>query len=410
MAQRQWKAKEIHSDFVTKDRQQKFGVYLQHNTLFEVFQDDIDAETQYDFEGSCLSLTQFLVKNDTIRNGLLKMISHYNTLSYSPKRALLAAIYAVYPTEFQSEISFLIKEETNPKLFAIEAAYLDRIHPGDRRTKALIQNLLQEKIFPKGIDPTSLELIKYIQQQQSEKQLPLPHLNSLFAWNKAQHIKAIYSFQNWDRDYPGIAIIQLEDGSFAKDANGNIILVRQLARSATDLPYFLTNGNTPQGIFSIHGTSVSFNQLIGPTPNLQTLLPFEKESVYWFRNYDSTLSPLQNYIQQLPPDWQHYAPMQEAFAAGNCGRSEIIAHGATIPPHYFKEFPFYPLVPTDGCMAAQESWNAETGYLDSSNQLNLVNAFCQTPEMRGRLFVINISNLPQAISKQQVLNIIRNWQ
>ena len=64
----------------------------------------------------------------------------------------------------------------------------------------------------------------------------------------------IYSFQRWNRDYPGMAIIQNGDGSFARDSLGNLLIFQQLARSASDLPYFITSGSTPQGIFSVQGT------------------------------------------------------------------------------------------------------------------------------------------------------------
>ena len=43
----------------------------------------------------------------------------------------------------------------------------------------------------------------------------------------------------------GLAIIQNADGKFERDERGRLIAVRQLARSGSNLPYFITNGNTP---------------------------------------------------------------------------------------------------------------------------------------------------------------------
>ncbi len=60
---------------------------------------------------------------------------------------------------------------------------------------------------------------------------------------------------------PGLVIIRQKDGIFVADSSGNIFNVPQLARSITNLPVYLTNGNTPQGIFAMHGFDVSNEQL-----------------------------------------------------------------------------------------------------------------------------------------------------
>ncbi|MDR0793247.1 MAG: hypothetical protein LBE82_08045, partial [Chitinophagaceae bacterium] len=168
-------------------------------------------------------------------------------------------------------------------------------------------------------------------------------------------------------------------------------------------PYFLTNGNTPQGVFSISGTGVSRNNIIGPTPNLQTLLPNENDEVYWQNlTFDSTIEPLENYLHLLPPSWQNYIPMTEAFYAGKAGRSEIIVHGTTLDPAYFANEKFYPISPTDGCLCAREIWNPETGTLKQSDQLNLVNTFLSTPNDYGLLMVINLDNKQQEVTKEEI--------
>src|SRR5580693_1471975 len=243
--------------------------------------------------------------------------------------------------------------------------------------------------FP-GYDtlPVVAELEKYLNYHNAFIQKKLPDIKELFKYQQNTRQKIIYSFQRYNRDYPGIAIIQNADGRFVKDANARLLIFEQLARSGSDLPYFITNGSTPQGIYSIQGTEVSHNNLIGPTPNLQLIMPFEDTWEKYFRdNWAPSKDSLQMYLQPLPSSWRKYAPMMEAWNAGKVGRTEIIAHGTTIDPEFFKDKPFYPLTPTEGCLCAKELWNVTSGRLLVSEQFNLISAFQATPGYRGLLFV-----------------------
>lgn len=380
----------IRTDFVKKERREKFDKYLNENTIAATFSSELNTESEDDFESSCLSATQFLIRNDYVRSGLNKMIAGYNGLSFSTKRAMLAAIYSLYPTEYKSAIQVISDTETNPKLLAIATVYLYRLQPDFAFQRKSTQNLNR---IPGGDTlPVLMELRKYVSSHASQQHMKTPNLIDLFQWQKDRKIKTVYSFQRWNRDYAGLAVIQLEDGRFARDKNGELLVFKQLARAATNLPYFLTNGNTPQGIFSINGTDVSRNLLIGPTPNIQTLLPFERDKSFWFMGYDSSETPFNNYLKLFPTSWRNYVPIMETFYAGKCGRSEIIMHGTTIESKYFKNEHFYPLAPTDGCLCANESWNADSGTLVQSDQLGLANTFNRTPQRRGLLYVINLSN------------------
>ena len=99
--------------------------------------------------------------------------------------------------------------------------------------------------------------------------------------------------------------------------------------------------------------------------------------------------------------------MMEAWAAGRIGRTEIIAHGTTIDPEYFKGKPFYPLTPTMGCLCAKELWNPTTGHLLVSEQNNLVNAFLSTPGRKGWLVVLNLDDQHRPVSREDVEALIR---
>ncbi|RYY18548.1 MAG: hypothetical protein EOO04_23770 [Chitinophagaceae bacterium] len=231
----------------------------------------------------------------------------------------------------------------------------------------------------------------------------MPDLKSLFAHQKTIGRKVVYSFQRWNRDYPGLAIIQHADGRFARDGSGRLLVFQQLARSASDLPYFITNGSTPQGVYSLLGTAVSKINWIGPTPNLQMGLPFEHP---WSRYFHQPLAPRQDslklYRALFPANWQKYQPMMEAWNAGKIGRSAIIAHGTTIDPEYYKDKPFYPLTPTMGCLCAREQWNVTTGRLLLSEQYGLYSTYVNSPGKNGYLYVINVDDEDKPVSRAEV--------
>jgi hypothetical protein len=102
--------------------------------------------------------------------------------------------------------------------------------------------------------------------------------------------------------------------------------------------------------------------------------------------------------------------MMESWYAGKIGRSEIIAHGSTIDPEYYKDKPFYPLTPTMGCLSAKELWNVTTGHLLISEQFNLVSAFISTPGSKGFLFVINVDDQQKAVTREEVEEWVRRFE
>jgi len=69
-------------------------------------------------------------------------------------------------------------------------------------------------------------------------------------------------------------------------SDGSIFSVPQLARSISNLPGFLTNDSTPEGIFSLQGIDTSKNVFIGPTTNIQLVLPFETAPNQFFHKSD----------------------------------------------------------------------------------------------------------------------------
>lgn len=395
----------IHSDFVLYQKRIAFDKYMREQTIKASFAQPLDSNTEEKYREACWAISQFLLRSPEIQRGFRTLFTNYEMLEQGTKRSLLEAVYGVYPNEYKNDISKLISHESSPKLFAMQAVYLYRLDQSITNTGYLLTLLAKQ--FPAYAEyPVLVELEKYLQTHRSFVLQPTPGIVFLFDYRKQAGQKTIYSFQRWNRDYPGLAIIQNEDGSFAKDSTGKLLVFQQLARSASDLPYFLTNGSSPQGIYSIQGTGISRQNLIGPTPNIQLVMPGEADSIFWHSPYDSSRTTLENYLNLLPTSWRGYAPITESFYAGNIGRTEIIAHGTTIDPDYYKGKPFYPLTPTMGCLCARENWNIFTGTLLQSEQLNLSKAFLATPGVTGYLIVINLDDQQKMVEREEIEKLV----
>lgn len=400
----------IHSDFVLAPRRASFKKYLMEKTIKETFSGPLNQYTDYKFENSCLSATQFLIKNQYTQRGFEKMFEQYYRLDKSARQALLTAVYGIYPVTFKEKVRAILPYERDPKLFAIAALY-------DYRTDSSITNRnhllrqMDKQFAGSSQNPLLQQLSSYLLRHRSDQQTPTPSVLELFRYQQLWKQKTVYSFQRWDRNYSGLCVVQMEDGSFAKDENGKLKIFRQLARSGSGLPYFITNGNTPQGVYRIAGARVSIDKLIGPTPTLQSILPYQADSVF-FRGlpYDSSGTILDNYKILLPPSWQAYPPMKESFYAGAVGRRYIVIHGSTLDDSFFEGWSFYPNSPTDGCLSTLESWDSTTGSIDQSDQLNLVNTYLKTPGGLGILEVINLDNQKKNVTAEEINLLVDEFE
>ncbi len=242
----------------------------------------------------------------------------------------------------------------------------------------------------------------------SNESISLPPVEDLFG-NSFEHKLVIFSIQRSNRDYPGLLIIRKPDGKFLRDESGKIFSIPQLARAITDLPGYITNGNTPEGILSIQGIDFSKNVFIGPSPNLQLVLPYEVSPQKYFHNeVTDTVWNKDFYSNLLPDSWKNYLPIYEAYYAGKAGRNEIIAHGTTIDPEFYKEKSYYPFTPSLGCLTTKELWSDVNGKIVESDQIKLMNAFNDAGVDNGYFVVVNIDDQHKPITFNEIENLILN--
>lgn len=256
------------------------------------------------------------------------------------QRAFMEMLYTLYLNRYYAELKVILPQLKSDKVKAMVLEYLSA-----------------SGITPiVSTDPTFTRSSYYplYQYQRSKKEQALPSKNDFLHSSFLPGQTVLCSFQSTDRNKPGYQMIRLADGTWMKNEQGEELRFPQLARSISNLPFYLTNGNTPQGLYKITGVDTSDNNWIGPTTNLQMILPFEKNASDFF----GTDTAYENYYSHLlGHHLQRFIGLKESYWAGKIGRTEIIAHGTTIDPEYYKHQLYYPNTPSLGCLCSPEIWN-----------------------------------------------------
>ncbi len=335
--------------------------------------------------------------------------------SISFQRALLELVYTNYKTEFVVEADNVLRSTNNAKILAMAAEYLLNAKAAANILDKIGKVILPRKtlLFDTGKTASYIitELLWQVAQHiKKENHKITINPKEVFQHNFFAGNIVVYSIQRKKRNYPGIAIVRDSTGNFIIDSSGNIFSVPQLARSITNLPGYLTNGNTPQGIFRMNGFAVSKSAAIGPTENIQLLMPYETSPQYFLKDSSitDTVWTKELYQKLLPKALQNYHPLLGTYYASAIGRTEIIAHGTTVDPDYYRGQTYYPLTPTQGCLCTKEIWSNIDGKRTESNQQKLVDAVKKAGGANGYVIVIEIDDQQKPVSINELLPYIKN--
>jgi hypothetical protein len=324
--------------------------------------------------------------------------------SFGFQRSLLELVYTNYPDKFIEQVNNLADQTTYEKIFAMCAEYLWRNWkaPADSVNRSLIKNRLKTK-FSNRQHP----ILKSLQWRLDSLDVISDNnsLRQVFTKNFLPGNVVMFSFQRKDRDYPGLVLVRDTSGNFIKDIYGQLFNVPQLARSISNLPGYLTDGSTPQGIFRMYGFDVSRSQFIGPTTNIQLTMPGET-SLRHFMNDTTIVDSVWSeewYAKLLPAGVKSYFPLYESYYAGMAGRTEIISHGTTVDPTYYSSKKYFPYTPTEGCLCTKELWDPVNGRRVESDQQKLVNAISKAGGPFGYCVVIELNDEPKPVTITDVL-------
>ena len=330
--------------------------------------------------------------------------------SFDFQQALLEMLYAGNHKEYVKQVTRLFNSTINAKIFAISAEYLLMADTGKKNFDNVLATI--KKIgttFHEDKDVAIITALTDHVKERGKNKYPGPQtLKFLFAKKYLPRNVVVYSIQRKNRNYPGLAIIKDTSGNFLLDSAGSLMYIPQLARSVSNMPFYITNGNTPQGIFRLYGFDRSKSLFIGPTDNLQLTIPYETSPNHFLK--DSTITDTtwskEMYARLLPKQLKNYNALYEAYHAGAAGRTEIIAHGTAVDPDFYKGQPYYPFTPTAGCLCTKEIWDAK-GKRIISDQQKLADAVKKAGGPDGYLIVIDINDEQKAVSPEDILPYLK---
>ncbi|MEO8376429.1 MAG: hypothetical protein ABI579_02065 [Candidatus Sumerlaeota bacterium] len=397
-------ASNLSSPMTTMQARADFLKEKRDKTIGEALAKPLSKETEKDWQGAFWAAELIQERTPTVRDAIADALKSWHFLDVETQRQALETAYALYQTEFRKKILAMLPEFTEPKHFAMATYYLLRTSSASTaKHKALA--LLPQK-FPKWEENGILIALHHRLTADGGAEIAArPPLADLLAADFAKGKPVAFSFQRQDRRYPGLAAVKQADGKFARRPDGSIFAISQLALAMSNLPGTITNGNTPQGIFTVNGTGTTENVFMGPTPFLVSALPMEVSVGEYFHDTarEKEKWSAAAYDAMLPESWKNYFPIHEAWNAGLAGRSEILVHGTTVDPEFTKDAPFYPGTPSLGCLCAFEAWSPADGKIIASDQLGLLAAFARTPEEKGYLVVVNLDAEERAVTLYDVL-------
>ena len=347
-----------------------------------------------------------LIKYKTafVNNKIDSAVKYINNRGDDYKKALLNLINSDYPKKYAAYIKPVFKTAVNDaKLMAMAANYLL-----PTATSADVKIMLQQTITLLNNDLDNAILFELSQQLKNHgKKITTPTIKTFFSKNYLPGQVLVFSFQRKDRNFPGLAMVRNAEGNFIKNADSSYFAVGQLARSASNMPGYITNGNTPQGFFKMNGFDTSKSFFIGPTTNIQLSMPHEYHPFVVNEKLIDTTWSLQQYKDLLPQNFKNYHPMYGSFYAGKAGRTEIIAHGTTIDTAFYTNQSYAPYTPTAGCLCTKEIWNSKTGYLQTSDQLLLTQAIEKAGGPYGYLIVVEIDDKKTPVTLKDIVSYLK---
>jgi hypothetical protein len=328
------------------------------------------------------------------------------------QRGILSGAYTLYAQESAPLIAPLLSQIKTPREFAI-AAYTMLEADASPTQRGFIRSTMQSVFNSSGAngepiwatEPRLRQLNWVLTNDRRETIKRRPPLVDLLTHSFKAGKPVVFSFQRQDRRRFGLAVVRGADGKFVRNPDGSIFNVAHLANAITNLPGTITNGNTPQGLFTITYAGTATNKWIGPTPYLYSKVPGEATLAEYHHVAEDQMPNTWNdgaYQAFLPESWRGYWPFMEAFLAGQAGRDEMLIHGTTINSDYYKGASYYPGTPSAGCLVAMEYWSSADGRLLRSDQLALVKAFARDGLTQGYLVVVELDDKLEAVAFAEI--------
>ena len=388
---------------VLKENREKMYQNLVQRTINNNLSNPLSAYTAADWESALIAIELLQYKSPFVNQKIAVASQQLAMMPADLAEVYLRILCGLYNFSFAEAVENYAPTVTNPKVFALCIQYLRNADTSGNNATAiarLVQNAVQK---------TPGDLLNALYNDLKTAPYPTQSFKTLLLKDFLPNNVVVFSFQRKNRDLPGLAIVRDAAGNFLTNGADSLFAITQLARSVSDIPWYISNGNTPQGIYRMRGFEVSKTSFIGPTPNVQLNLPFEFKAAHFYKNdaLPDTVWSVAHYRNLLPLPLQNYEPLYQAYHAGKIGRTGIIAHGSTVNPNYYNNQMYYPIVPTQGCLAARENWDEKTGLVIESDQQKLVTALLRAGGANGYYIVVELSDADTPVSLPEIMALLR---
>ncbi len=395
----------LKSDFVLKENRETYKNQIE-TRLNSFLSKPITAYNEKTWISFFRELELSLWDSHGVNMIIAKAMEHAQSSGPKFQRAAIELAYTFKNFEVATLVYNIFRDTNDRQTFGTATHYLLNALPEVIDSSEVLNTLANK--FPNYANDPILKFLHHDLTENVNTLFDNHSLINLFSHQFQENKTIIYSLHRKDRTNPGITVIKKPNGTFVRNSDGTIFHIQQLAASTSRLPGYLSQGNTPQGVFTIVGTYISQTESIGPTPNILTRIPFEvNPRLFYHRKNINDNWGISDYKNLLPESLKNYLPLYESYFAGMTGRRLIVMHGSTDDLSFFEDQPYYPLTPSKGCLTATEIWDENTGRLISSDQVKLMNAFHSSGNLYGFLLVVDIDYEKGPVTIEELLPAIK---
>ncbi len=219
-----------------------------------------------------------------------------------------------------------------------------------------------------------------------------------FGNNDYRKVTNLFVFCRENRNFPCLMLMKDKDGNLVRKENGEVWTQKKLALSGRGLSYDQSNGNTPQGLFTIDSVMPKADRRLVYGKYRRIMLDFVASS----RNE-------KDYLHYIPDELQSMNWWRESVIARDNGRSLFRIHGVGVK-NLFSNSPYYPFIPTAGCIASIEGKYKGVVYKDQRELLDqfmismgLAPTYENETKIKGLLYVVNINDEERAVELEDIL-------
>lgn len=209
----------------------------------------------------------------------------------------------------------------------------------------------------------------------------------------------LFVFCRHNRRYP--CLLTLKDKDDRPVREGPALWTQPtLALSGYGRPYNQSQGNTPQGVQLVNGVMPTASEPYSYGKFRRMILEFPKKSAN-----ETEMKRL------LPASVANAEWWKESYIARDVGRGELRIHG-TGQRNNMPSLPYYPFIPTVGCLTQREMKYGETDYVDQRRVLDRVMkaqgldpVYANEPSIKALVYVVDIDDKQAAVTADDLARL-----